>query len=306
VNTIADAAVPAIQKATLLEHLSNFPSRVGIEAQMSYLSHNSPLVRSAAARSMRLAPAEIRWQSLKHLAEDPVKTVRYAVAEAISDIQSEIPLKDIGVFYDLIGEYRESLSLSNDMPSTQTEIANLELGLGNADKAESAYLAALLIEPHFVPALLNLADLYRATNRESKAKTYLDRALAFAPDSGAVNYSYGLSLVRQTKYEEALPFLKAATQQMDSEPRYAYAYAVALDSINRTKQALVFLEQANAHWPNQYNLLMTQVLYMEKLGQTENMPGLLSKLSRLAPNAPEVKQRVRRYIERQNPGQREN
>ncbi|MBP17497.1 MAG: hypothetical protein CMQ21_03525 [Gammaproteobacteria bacterium] len=297
IDTIADSAVPPIEKATLLMHLSEFPSGIGMEASRSYLSHGDPLVRSAAVRSLRSAPPGMRWQMLKPLVDDPIKSVRYAVAVAVSDIQSEIPLNDIGVFHQVIDDYRGSLNYSIEMPSTQTEIANLALNLGNTDAAEVAYSNALLIEPNYIPALLNLADLYRALKREPEGTELLQRALAFAPESGAVNFSFGLSIIRQQKYKEALPYLKAGTEREDSQPRYGYVYAVALDSVKQTEEALVYLEKAVKRWPNQYDLLMTQVLYMEKLGKTENILVPLSALSRLAPGTPAVQQRLRQYID---------
>ena len=93
-----------------------------------------------------------------------------------------------------------------------------------------------------------------------------------------------------------MPFLKTSTELPDSQARYAYVYAVALDAVSRTAEALAYLGEATRIWPNQYDLLMTQVLYMEKLNQTEKIYIPLSELSKLAPNAPEVRRRVKQYI----------
>ena len=294
---VADKSTSNILKATLLEQLSAFPSRVSTDAAAGYLSHPDPLVRVGAVRSLAAAPPQVRWQLLSPLVKDPSRSVRMEVAVALSTIPAEIPLAGMGLFVSLINEYRESLARSIDMPSTQATLGNLELNLGNQTPAEKAFEKALAIEPDYLPALLNLADLYRATNNEDKATQLLLRALKFAPDSGAVNFSYGLSLVRQQKYEDALPFLKAATEQRDSLARYAYVYAVALDSTSQTAKALTYLEQANYQWPNQYDLLMAQVLYMEKLHKTADILVPLSRLSRIAPNAPDVRSRIKRYIQ---------
>ncbi|HIG40935.1 MAG: tetratricopeptide repeat protein [bacterium] len=288
--------IPPIMKATLIERLADFPSRVSNEAALGYLANSDPLIRRVAVRNFQSAAPLDRWKALRPLIDDPVKSVRREVAIVLSNMQSDIPLDKIGLFYKIIDEYRETLALMNDMPSTQAELGNLELNLGNLGGAETAYRQALVIEPLYVPALMNLADLYRATNEEAKAKPLLDKALSFAPDSAAVNYSYALSLIRQQKYEEALPLLKASTELADSQARYAYVYAVALDAVERTADAVSYLEGAIKTWPNQYDLLMTQVLYMEKLGQTENILVPLSELSKLAPNAPEVRRRVNQYI----------
>ena len=259
---VADKSTSNILKATLLEQLSVFPSRVSTDAAAGYLSHPDPLVRVGAVRSLAAAPPQVRRQLLSPLVKDPVRSVRMEVAVAMSTMSAEIPFAGMSLFVSLINEYRESLARSIDMPSTLATLGNLELNLGNQASAENAFKKALVIEPDYVPALLNLADLYRATNNEDKATQLLLQALKFAPDSGAVNFSYGLSLVRQQKYEDALPYLKAATEQQDSQARYAYVYAVALDSTSQTANALTYLEQATIEWPNQYDLLMAQVLYM--------------------------------------------
>jgi len=88
--------------------------------------------------------------------------------------------------------------------------------------------------------------------------------LWIAPDDGAVHHSYGLFLIRRQKYDAALPYLKAASEQTNAQPRYAYVHAIALDSRNRANAAIKVLEKANECWPNQYDLLMTLVIYLEK------------------------------------------
>jgi tetratricopeptide (TPR) repeat protein len=298
IAAVADESSSAILKATLLEQLSVFPSRVSAEAAANYLMDENPLVRSGAIRSLRGAPSQLRWQLLSPLIEDPVKSVRMEVAISLSTMPSDIPLEDIGSFVSLMNEYRGSLSKSIDMPSTQTSLGILELNLGDPLKAEQAYEGALRIEPNYIPAMLNLADLYRATNREAMAVPLLQSALEVAPDSGAAQFSYGLSLVRQREYETAIPYLRAATERQDSQPRYAYVYAIALDSVSRTDEALVFLNQANKDWPNQYDLLVTEVRYMEKQGRTDGILVLISKLSQIAPGSPEVKRLIGQYVQK--------
>jgi hypothetical protein len=73
-------------------------------------------------------------------------------------------------------------------------------------------------------------------------------------------------------------------------------YAVALDSVALTDKALDFLEKANEKWPNQYDLLLTQILYMEKLNMTDDILRPLSRLSKIAPGSPAVRQLVQKYV----------
>ncbi len=115
-----------------------------------------------------------------------------------------------------------------------------------------------------------------------------------APDSADVQHSYGLYWVRQGKTGEAMPYLKAATEQENSSVRYAYVYSVAQESIGQIEGAIETLKQTNQTWPNQYDILLTLVLYLEKSGREKESYPYLSRLSAIAPNDPEVKRRIKR------------
>ncbi|MEH6466699.1 MAG: tetratricopeptide repeat protein, partial [Porticoccus sp.] len=196
----------------------------------------------------------------------------------------------------VIEEYRDSLAVSADSPATQAAIAMLELRIGNITAAENAYLQALRIEPNYVPALLNMADFYRSTARDMEAETLLKRALSVAPDGGAVQHSFGLLLIRKGDYKSALPHLKLATELADAQARYAYVYAVALDNMGQTKEAAKTLKKATERWPNQYDLLMTLVLYLEKTGNTYSIKKYVSQLMQIAPTEPAVTKLAEQYI----------
>jgi Tfp pilus assembly protein PilF len=160
---------------------------------------------------------------------------------------------------------------------------------------EAAYLQALRIEPNLVPALLNLADYYRSIGEEAQGQPLLQKALTVAPESGAVNHIYGLYLVREKNYLAALEYLKTAVDAEDAEPRYAYVYAIALENSGQINQAVKALAAANDRWPNQYDLLLTQVIFMDRTGDTESIYRYISKLTAVAPNSAEVKRFLQKY-----------
>ena len=171
----------------------------------------------------------------------------------------------------------------------------MELNLGNMEEAVNAFNRALFIEPYYIPALINLADLYRSSGHEAKTQPLLEKALSFAPDSGAVQHSYGLYLIRTKDYKSALRHLKLASEQADAQPRYVYVYAVALESQGQIQEAIKTLRAANTLWPNQYELLMTLVIYLEKTGDITALYPYLSALTAIAPSAPDVKRLVNKY-----------
>jgi predicted CXXCH cytochrome family protein len=288
-------AMPPIRQATLLGKLAGFPSRLAMETAASQLTSPDPLIRQAAVGTLQAMPANVRWQLLSSLLEDPVRAVRLEVAAVLADAQEQATGKEREKLQALMAEYRDSLAYSADMPGGQVAIGIFESRLGNAEQAESAYRMALSMEPNFVPALINLADHYRAVGRDTESGPLLQRALQAAPDSANVNHAYGLLLVRSGKQDEAIEYLKAAVEQQDARSRHAYVYAVALDSQGQTRAAINYIEAADRRWPNNLDLSMLQVSYMDKTGETDGIHRYLSLLAAVAPDAPQVREWMQRY-----------
>jgi len=287
--------LPNVISASLLQQLESTPSKVSVEAAFKSLKHNSPIVRKAAVRALKAISPAMRWQLLSPYIDDPSLSVRVEIADALVDTYNDLSIDLQVKLGALIDEYRKSLMVSAGSPATQATLANLEARLGNNDAAEKALLQALRIEPDYVPALLNLADYYRASGREAEVEPLLKRALKVAPDSGAAHHSYGLFLVRRQNYDAALPYFEAAIKQVDALPRYAYVYAVALDSKGQAGKAIEILTAAAERWPNQYEILLLLVNYLDQRGNVKLAMNYLSKLTAIAPNAPEVKRLIEKY-----------
>lgn len=270
-SILEEPSIANIVKSTLLAQIRNFPSKQSLQISTKHLTHSDPLMRMAAVRSLENVPPDYQWLLLHRLITDPVKIVRMQVAALLSNSQASMPQAYNNAFEVLITEYGESLRLAEDTPSGLSTLAILALNFGESSTAMHYFEGALDIEPDFVPALLNLADLYRASGNESKVKQLLERALNFAPNSAAVNFSLALHLLRLKQYTSALPLLKKATQEPDSQPRYAYVYAVALDTSVGTKEAINYLNKAILKWQNQEDLLLLQNRYIAKLKQRSRL-----------------------------------
>jgi predicted CXXCH cytochrome family protein len=266
-NLIKEGGLPSMVTASLLEQLAPMPSRVSVETAQALLENDNPLLRRAAVNGLQFLPADLRWELLSPYISDPSGSVRYEIAENLL----------VG-YSDLFPEQQEQLD-----------------PLRNLVAAEGAYLHALEIEPGYVPALINLADYYRDLGRESKVEPLLKKALEVAPDSGGAQHSYGLYLVRTNRYDEAVSYLARAAETVDAQPRYAYVYAIALENAGNVQQAIDVLAAAAERWPNQYDLLMTLVIFMDRAGKSDGIYKYISALTAIAPNSPEVKQLVQKY-----------
>jgi tetratricopeptide (TPR) repeat protein len=230
---------------------------------------------------------------LEPVLADRSPAIRKEVGRALMNSVSE--LADDSAARGAIEIFRRSFQPTLDMPSTQTEVAQLEQALGRFDQAEEALNRALVIEPAYLPALLNLADLKRSQSDSDTAGNLLRQAVGFAPDSGAAHHSLGLYLIREKDIQMALQHLRQATERVDSLPRYSYVFAVALDSVTKTRDAIAILQAATRRWPNQFDLLMLEVLYREKVGLLNGIQSPLRALAKIAPNESAVQQRLEYY-----------
>ena len=154
-----------------------------------------------------------------------------------------------------IAEYLEVQAFNADRPEAHTNVGNLHMASNALDEAEAAFAAALALHPNWVPALVNLADVYRATGRDGEAGDLLKRAARAAPGSATVQLALAFWLVRQGQHARALPLFAAAAESTPEDPRTTYMYAIALHTTGRSKQALEVLNTALARHPGDAQLL---------------------------------------------------
>jgi tetratricopeptide (TPR) repeat protein len=287
--------LPSIRRATLTSKLSGFPSQLAFETASRQLTNTDPLIRRAAISALVAAPLQIRWSLLQPLIADPVKAVRLELAPTLADALSQLSTPDAKHLQRLLEEYRDYLKYIADTPGGQLSLGNLENRIGFPMLAERAYREALEIEPQFVPALINLADLYRSNGSDAKSKDILLHALDVAPDSALTNHAWGLFLVREGKHSEAMGYLKKTIEQEDATPRHLYVYAVALDSQGDTRAAIELIDVNRERWPNNIDLSFLQVSYMDKTGNNEGIHHYLSLLAMVAANNPQVRTWIKKY-----------
>jgi predicted CXXCH cytochrome family protein len=287
--------LPAIRRASLISKLAGFPSQLAFETASNQLSNESPMIRRAAINALAAAPLQTRWSLLQPLIEDPIKSVRLELAPTLAQALPQLSTVDTKRLQTLLDEYRDYLAYIADTPGGQLSLGNLETRLGNPIKAEHAYRQALAIEPHFVPALINLADLYRSIGKDTKSKDLLLHALEVAPDSALTNHAWGLFLVRSGKHSDAIAYLKAAVELEDATPRHLYVYAVALDSMGKTKDAIKLIDANRKRWPNNIDLSFLQVSYMDKTGNSEGIHPYLALLAEVASGNSQVRTWMSKY-----------
>ena len=296
-----EPSVLAVRRATLLAQAGNFPARITLKALQDALHDKDPLVRRAAVDALAFLGPEQRFELLDKWVEDPSKVVRMSVARQLVDRAGNFGSQNLQPegqrIEELMREYEASLRGVQYTPTGQMALADYYSRRGAVDKAEQALTEALLIEPNYVPALLNMADFYRLRGATMQAKGMLDQALLIAPDSAAAQHALGLWLVREKQMPQALPVLEQAARLDSSSPRYLYVFAVALESAGESDRAIAALIEANEGWPYQPDVLFALIGYLEKYGREQELTPFLADLSRIIPGNRQVNDWIRRYIQ---------
>jgi Flp pilus assembly protein TadD len=156
---------------------------------------------------------------------------------------------------------------------------------GAAQEAEQALRGALQVDAQFIPAYVNLADLYRATQRDAQAEAVLRDGLKQAPAAAALNEALGLALVRQGRKREALPVLGAAVKADPHNARHAYIYALALDDAGRRREAIDVLTAA-ADKTGQRDVLLALAQLRAASGDRPGAAVALRRLAAINPDDP--------------------
>lgn len=261
---------PAIARATAVSLLARYPGPRTAAALTRAASDADPLLRLAAVEASALLPPADRVRVLAPLLSDSRRAVRIAAAAALAVVpEAALAPAQRPVRARALDEYRAVQNENADRPESRLNLGMLAADLGQNDTARTEYETALRIEPQFVPAYVNLADLYRAEGRDGDAEGVLRRGLAQVPEAAELHHALGLTLVRQQRRGDAVAALARAAQLAPNDPRYAYVYGVALNSVGEPDRALNVLRAAHERFPGDWQLLTAMVTVSRDAGDRD-------------------------------------
>jgi Flp pilus assembly protein TadD len=254
---ITDRSQPAIARASALRLLGRYATSASEPALQAAIADPDPLVRSAAPRALPSSASPATLRSVAPLLRDPVRAVRIEAARALAgtDLLS-LPPELQAALVSATKELVAAELVDADRPEAHLNLGLLETRRRQPAEAEREYRTALRLDPAFVPALVNLADLDRARGLDQQGAELLRKALSIEPNNADVNHSLGLLLVRQHDYAGALGLLRRARELAPDNARYAYVYAVALNSTGASADAMALLERAHEQHPTDRDVLM--------------------------------------------------
>jgi tetratricopeptide (TPR) repeat protein len=173
--------------------------------------------------------------------------------------------QDIALVYNKMGKLNQAkallITVSQKDPTRVDALLNLgDILVSNKDYSEaSEYYATAVqrigsskdgLKPSHWPILYALAICYEQSDRWDSAEKTFIQALALSPDEPDVlNYLAYSWLDKGINFERAEKMLKTAVTQRPGDAHILDSYGWSLYKLERYKEALFFLEQANRRIP---------------------------------------------------------
>jgi predicted CXXCH cytochrome family protein len=291
---IHDASAPGIARATALRLLAPYATAASEPGIVASSSDPDPLVRRAVPATLAGHSSHRMVQTIASLLGDPVRSVRIETARALAGVDPRELTPAQQTAYDTaLKELTAAEMVNADRPEVHLNLGLLAVRLGQADQAEAQYQTALRLDPDFVPGLVNLADLERMRGMDQQGATLLSKAIVIEPDNANAHFALGLLLVRQHD-PSAIKELRRANELAPNNARYAYVYAVALNSEGATEPAIALLERAHQQHPADPEILVALVSMAQQQGDRPRALRYARELAAIAPGDERVRMLVRR------------
>jgi Tfp pilus assembly protein PilF len=283
--TAADASHPAIARATALAQLNGAIPH-SVDALGAGAKDRDPLLRLAALQSLANAPSDARLRIAAPLLSDPLRAIRIEAASVLAPVPAEQMKPEQRLAFDRAAtEYVASQKYNADRAEARVNLGTFYGNRGDAAKAEEEFKAAIVLDQSFVPAYVNLADLYRALGRDAQSETILRDGLQIAPKNATLHHALGLALVRLKRNDAGLDELERAAALEPGNARFAYVYGVALHSSGKTNEAIALLNKTLASHPNDRAVLEALASFYHARGKTVEARKYADRLRSLQANA---------------------
>ena len=234
----ADPDQPAIVGATALSLAGQYQPPASLHTS---LGSPVPLIRLGALRGLSSSNPQ-NWPRVLPLLEDPLRAIRFAAITALLPAYAQLSGSARNQLDQALEEYMAYLDSNQDRAEALTNRSLVHQARGNYPAAEQDLKLALKRNPSWVPGLVNLADLYRASGRNTQAGALLQQAIALSPRTGQVRVATALWQVRQGDMASALSLL-AEGHRLGPEAGVGYVYAVALNSAGQPDKAMDVIDE---------------------------------------------------------------
>jgi tetratricopeptide (TPR) repeat protein len=288
-SLIMDSSKPAIARATALSMIARYVSASSLPAVRTGLADSDAMVRTAALQALEPLPQIERVQFAAALLSDPIRSVRIEAARLLAGSAPELlPKKQKAALDSAIEERIQSEMASAERPESHLNLALLYGQMGRMSDAEHELQTALRLDSSFIPAMVNLADLYRVQQRETEAQQLLGKAIDIMPNAAEPIHALGLLKTRLGQRNEALDLLARASDLQPGATRYAYVYGVALHSYGEVDKAIAVLKKAHDARPADRDVLIALTTFLRDKGDVRSAIVYADKLVQLSPGDAQV------------------
>ena len=281
--------LPAIQRATLLAELPQYPSEQALKLASKDLTHREPQVRESAIRAVSaFLPAPERVALYAPLLSDPVKAVRIAAARDLLSAANNLGSAQAN-WQAAINEYEQVQLSLVERAEANLNLAMLYQASGRGAEVEPQLRAALKRDGDFYPALVTLVQWLESQGRTAEAQALLLQGLKEHPDAALLQHTQGLALIRAGNREQAMQALRAAVKLEPQNPQYSYVLAVALHEQGKVDEACALLEKLIEQQPTNRSARLALIQYYLNSNQEPKAQVLLQGWKKLNPGDPALK-----------------
>jgi tetratricopeptide (TPR) repeat protein len=264
-----DEATPALVRATAMALLAELPDAPAA-AMAQGLTDASPLVRQKAVLAIERHGAPEQAEFIGPLLSDRSRIVRLAAADALAGAPARgLDARGKQALEAALGELEASMAFGADRPESRTHHGTLLAKLGRLEAATQQFSEAITLDPTYMPAYLNWADMARAAGDEATSERVLREGLRRTAGNPALRHALGLKLAREKRLSDALGELEAAARVQPDNARFGYVYAVALQSAGRLRDARAALERTLQRAPEDRELLVAAAEYARAAGDVD-------------------------------------
>ncbi len=289
---VADSDQAGIVKGSAITAMSRVGGADVAADVEAAAGHSDPLVRLGAAEAAGNLPSESRLKAIGKLLGDDTRAVRVAAVTALGRIPSlDFLGNERRTFEAAIEDLRAYVQANADVAEAQNNYGSFLLDQQRLSEAEKVFRQALVLDPAFSGARINLAELYRASGQNEKSERSYAEAIAISPEQADLRYGHALSLVRIKALPDAIAELEMAVSLDPDNSRYRTTLAIALDSAGRTADALAIIDKAGRE--TDANMLGVAIQFGLKLRRFPETLKHAEALARLQPNNPQIADLVR-------------
>lgn len=232
-----------IIRSSALQRLDNDQGQNAMVALARGIRNDSELIRLGAVRGSAALPFSERWSLLQSLLNDPVYAVRTETAGVLVQYWQQMDELQRKAMMPALNEYMDIQRFNSDRGFGQTNLGNVYRAKGEYEKAIKSYQGAMVVEPNDEASYINLADLYRELGDEASAFATVNKGIEAQPKSAALQFTGGLSLLRQKQLNEAVAYVKNAVELESDNAHYWFVYGLMLET-NDLNGANFALEKA--------------------------------------------------------------